>query len=90
MADIINDSVVHDITLINGVKMAIVEGEGVIYLEMYDPEPTTIAKISNSGVHKYGAYLTPDRLDRLLYGKIDKICAATSNKKSIDDTKVIQ
>ena len=74
MAEIIDSTVVHDITLINGVKMAIVEVEGAIYLEMYDPEPITLLKINNSGIHKYGA-LSPDRLDRLLYDKIDKICA---------------
>ena len=75
-----DDKAFHHVTLINGVKVAIVEMEGVIYLEMYDSEPPrqpiTIAKIDISGVHRYGAELTPDRLEKLLYNKTEKIISA--------------
>ena len=74
MAEIIDDKVVHNITLINGVKLGLVETEGAIYLQMYDPDPITFVKINSSGVHSYGEKLTDDELNRLLYGKLEKIC----------------
>lgn len=62
-----NGSVVHDITLSNGVKVSLVETDGAMYLEMHDPEPITFVKISSSKTGTYSVGLTEDQLDRLLY-----------------------